>query len=254
MCPTVCLTVSVQLIRTLECAADLDLFAKFTEQFSNNFDDRPCDQYNFWRILGRLSKVIPGIFPTKVLDDGWPWPSVQDHRAIFRFFQGRPGLSIHPHRAGVTRILTLSPAHPHTRLFHPHFSTSTRLYSPKQAKSPANSNLEINNGFKTDNNCFWTVRARALIFHMYISLDKTFQLEPKIWTLWPLNLTFELLFKDFNFGHNFWTIRARSFVLPMYFPSDKIFPFDPKFWPCDLWPWPLSYFWKTLTLAITSEP
>ena len=66
---------------------DLDLFFKVTEHFSDNFEDRPCDHDIFRRIWGRLSKLIPGMCPIKVSDEfdtGWPWPTFQGHRAVFR--------------------------------------------------------------------------------------------------------------------------------------------------------------------------
>ena len=60
--------------------------------------------------------------------------------------------------------------------------------------------------------------------------------------------------KNFNLAYNSWTIIGRTFIFPMCIPCDKTFPWVPQFltgWP---WPWSLTYFWKTLTLAIASLP
>ena len=68
-----------------------------------------------------------------------------------------------------------------------------------------------------------------------------------------LTLTFDLLFKNFNLGYNFWMVSTRALVFHMYVPYDKTVPWVPQFltsWP---WPWSLTYFSKTLTLAITFE-
>ena len=67
-----------------------------------------------------------------------------------------------------------------------------------------------------------------------------------------LTLKFDLLYKNFNLGHSFLTRRGRAFIFHMYIPYDKTFPSEPKF--LTWWPWSLTYFQKTLTLAIGSEP
>ena len=57
--------------------------------------------------------------------------------------------------------------------------------------------------------------------------------------------------KNFYICHNFFTLRDKSFIFGMCDPYDKTFPTVPyilNLWP---WLWPLTYFWKTLTLAIT---
>ena len=46
---------------------DLDLFSKVTEQFSDNFEGRPCDHDNFLRIRGRFSKIL-GVCLTRFSD------------------------------------------------------------------------------------------------------------------------------------------------------------------------------------------
>ena len=54
--------------------------------------------------------------------------------------------------------------------------------------------------------------------------------------------------KNFNIGHNLNTIRGRAFIFHMCIPYYKAFHMYHNFLP---WPWSLTYFWKTLTLAIT---
>ena len=69
-----------------------------------------------------------------------------------------------------------------------------------------------------------------------------------------LTLTFDLLLKKLNLGHNFWSERDRAFIFHMCISCGKTFLVTPKFltsWP---WPWILTYFWKNLTLTITFEP
>ena len=75
-----------------------------------------------------------------------------------------------------------------------------------------------------------------------------------IFDLVTLTLKFDLLLKNFNLGYNFKTRSDRAFILHMCVPCDKTFHMVPQFltsWP---WPWSLTYFWKTLTLAITFKP
>ena len=69
-----------------------------------------------------------------------------------------------------------------------------------------------------------------------------------------LILTFDLLLRKLNLGHNIWTKRDRAFIFHMCISCGKNFLPIPTFltsWP---WPWLLTYFWKNLTLAITFEP
>ena len=51
----------------------------------------------------------------------------------------------------------------------------------------------------------------------------------KIFDLVTLTLTFDLLLKNFNLGHNFLTRSGRAFILHMYIPCDKTFPSVPIF-------------------------
>ena len=69
---------------------------------------------------------------------------------------------------------------------------------------------------------------------------------------WPHDLDLEVwptLDKNFNLGHNSLTRSDRAFILHMCIPCDKTFHMVPYF--LTLWPSSLTYFWKTLTLAIT---
>ena len=47
-------------------------------------------------------------------------------------------------------------------------------------------------------NNFWTVSARALIFHIF--------------TLWPWPWSLTHFFENFNFANNFWTVSARALM------------------------------------------
>ena len=79
-------------------------------------------------------------------------------------------------------------------------------------------------------------------------------MDNKIFDLLTLTLMFDLLLKNFNVGHSFLTRRVRALVLHMYIPSDKTFSWITKFFTLWPWPWRLTYFQKTLTLAIVSSP
>ena len=76
------------------------------------------------------------------------------------------------------------------------------------------------------------------ISHVYF-VRQYLSTEAKILDHVTLTLTFDLLFKNFNLGHNFWTVRARPFILHMYIHSGKTFPFDTKF--LTLWPLTLTF-------------
>ena len=68
-------------------------------------------------------------------------------------------------------------------------------------------------------NNFWTVRARALIFHMNIPCDKTFPWVPLFFTLWPWPWSLTHFLKNFNLANNFWTVSARALIFHMSIPS-----------------------------------
>ena len=106
----------------------------------------------------------------------------------------------------------------------------------------------------------WTIRDRAVIFHMCIPCDNTFHIIPCvflvtipftpysylifhlcipcdkledlshdtiIFDLVMLTLKFDLLFKNFNLGHNLWTIRDRAVIFHMCIPCDNTFHIIP---------------------------
>mgnify|MGYP003690552619 CR=1 FL=1 len=79
-------------------------------------------------------------------------------------------------------------------------------------------------------NNIWILRARALIFHMSIPLDKIFLL---VLTFWPWNLTFFFLI---DIGHYFLNINIRAFILHTVISCDKIFSLVSKY--MSLWSWP----------------
>ena len=95
-------------------------------------------------------------------------------------------------------------------------------------------------------NYFWAVSARALIFHMSISNDKTF---PRALRPWPLN--WPSFLKNFNLVYNFWTVSDRASIFHMSVPYDMTFSWVPLFLTLWHWVWSFIYFLKTLTLPIT---
>ena len=48
-----------------------------------------------------------------------------------------------------------------------------------------------------------------------------------IFDLVTLTLEFDILFKNFNLGHNLWTVRDRAFIFHMCIPCDKTFRIIP---------------------------
>ena len=72
-----------------------------------------------------------------------------------------------------------------------------------------------------------------------------------IFDLVTLTLKFDLLLKNFNLGYNFLIRSDWAFILHMCIACDKTFHMVPSFFTLWPWPWSLTYFWKTLTLAIT---
>jgi hypothetical protein len=135
---------------------------------------------------------------------------------------------------------------------------------------------------------FWMVSTRALIVHMSIPCNKTFQWARKGLTLWPwphwklhifgyifwlegaMALTFTWVnimvkalrgyqndltlipwptyLKTFTTASFFWTASTRALKFPMSVPYDIPFHGNKNFWP-----WCLTYLIKTLTLAISLE-
>ena len=81
---------------------------------------------------------------------------------------------------------------------------------------------------------FWTVTAKALIFHRNILWDKTFPCGTLYQQIWPcdLDLGFVLPSENFHFAKNFWTVCVKLFLV-----TTNMFT---------LWPWPsnVAYFLK----------
>ena len=98
--------------------------------------------------------------------------------------------------------------------------------------------------FNLPNN-FWTVSARALIFHMSIL--------SVISLLLTLTLEFDPFFENFNLANNFWTMSARALIFNMSIPCDEIFLWVPLFFTLWPWPWSLTHISKTLTFLIIFE-
>ena len=81
------------------------------------------------------------------------------------------------------------------------------------------------------------------------SLSQDLFMGTKLFDLVTLTLVFDLLFKNFNLGYNIWMVSTRALIFHMSVSYGKTFPWVPKV--LTLWPWPLTYLLKTLTLAIT---
>ena len=89
-------------------------------------------------------------------------------------------------------------------------------------------------------NNFWKVSARALIFHMSIPRDKTFQWVPLFFTLWPWPWSLTYFFKTLTV-----LITFELWVLELWYFTWVFLVIRPirwyhNFWPCDLdlrvWP------------------
>ena len=63
------------------------------------------------------------------------------------------------------------------------------------------------------------------ISHVY-SLWQDLSRHSIILDLVTFTLKFDLLFKNFNLGHNIWTVRDGAFILHMCIPCDKTVIFD----------------------------
>ena len=66
-----------------------------------------------------------------------------------------------------------------------------------------------------------------------------------------LHCDFWPTFEYFNINHNSFVSGGRVFIFGIRVLYDKAFPMIPSIFNMQPWPWPLTYFWKTLTLAIT---
>ena len=71
-------------------------------------------------------------------------------------------------------------------------------------------------------NNFWTVSARAFIFHMNIPCDNTFLWVPLFYPV-TLTLEFDPFFDNFNLANNFWIVSARALIFHMSIPCDETF-------------------------------
>ena len=60
------------------------------------------------------------------------------------------------------------------------------------------------------------------ISHVY-SLWQDLSYHTIIFDLVTLTLKFDLLFKNFNLGHNLWTMRDRALIFHMCIPCDNTF-------------------------------
>ena len=73
-------------------------------------------------------------------------------------------------------------------------------------------------------NNFWTVSARALVFHMNIT-------DNSVGTIfyYPVILTLEFgqFFENVNLANNFWTASPIALIFNMSIPCDKTFPWEP---------------------------
>ena len=72
--------------------------------------------------------------------------------------------------------------------------------------------------------------------------------DTKIFDCVTLTLTFDLLMKKLNLGHNFWAKRDRTFIFHMCISCGKTFLLETKFYTSWPWPWLLTYFWNKLNL------
>ena len=95
-------------------------------------------------------------------------------------------------------------------------------------------------------NNFWTMNARALIFHMNIPCDRPFRGYHYFWPC-ALTLEFDRFFENFNLAYNFWTVSAKALIFHMNIPCDKTFSWVPLFFTLWPWSWSLTQFLKTLT-------
>ena len=96
-------------------------------------------------------------------------------------------------------------------------------------------------------NNFWTVSAKAFIFHMNIPCNKTFPLVPLLLTLWswPCSLThFKKKTKTFTLLITFEQWELELWYFTLIFPVIRPFRGDHYVLPCDLdlWVWPI--YWK----------
>ena len=83
-------------------------------------------------------------------------------------------------------------------------------------------------------NNFWTVSARALIFHINNSCDKTFPWVPLFFTLWPWPCSWTHFFENFNLLITFEQSVLELWYFTWIFPEIRPFRVYHYFLPCDL--------------------
>jgi hypothetical protein len=76
-------------------------------------------------------------------------------------------------------------------------------------------------------------------------------MDTKFFGLVMFTLVFDLLMENLNLGYIFWLVGISALIFHMSAPCDKTFPWVPN--NLILWPWCLTYFLKTLTLAISFD-
>ena len=86
-------------------------------------------------------------------------------------------------------------------------------------------------------NNFWTVSARALIFHMSIPCDKTFPWIPLFFTLWPWPWSLTYFCKTLTL-----LITFEQWVLELWYFTWVFLVIRPFCWYLTFWPWHLTYF------------
>jgi hypothetical protein len=70
---------------------------------------------------------------------------------------------------------------------------------------------------------------------------------------WPCDFDLEVWPTFQNIGHIFWIASDRAFIFPMCVSYDRTFLLEPHFFTLWPWPWSLTHFSKSLTLAISFE-
>ena len=122
------------------------------------------------------------------------------------------------------------------------------IHSPTVCVSVGCVDKDFNLGYN-----FQTIKNRAFKFHMCISLWQDLSHGTIIFDLVALTLKFDILLKDFNLGNNFQR-SDMACILHICIPCDKTFHIVPLFFYLVTLTLKLTYFWKTLTLAITFKP
>ena len=100
------------------------------------------------------------------------------------------------------------------------------------------------NGFSfTSADNFWTMKARALIFHMNIPTGKTFPWVPTSLTFWPWPMIVWPIFENYNPVNTFWEVSAKALIQELTFLVIRS-----SCWYLTFWPWHLKFFFLKLML------